>query len=338
MSFFGGKPTRGARVTIPAWNVRTPKKAAPFSVILGCLVVSACVGSGGPLNLSSTNAAPPLQLPEYSEIAETPLTTSATTPQIAEDVGEQKKVAGVVVPTAAPRTNETPTPVLALAETPPATPEVPAQSPVTIPPEKPATLENPTDEIAIAALPDQNAQQPGVTDTPVSLPERKNLLERLFGGSSRSTAKPSNNTNRIRTGRDDGGPLGNNRKPKKKPARTIVRETTRPPVVASGAALPGMRSSTELLSEQNGGGPVVAQPPTQLAAVGGLGRLSPNGLRVQHEKVKVDCLKPGVIKLLKVVERRYGSKPIITSGSRSPNRNRRAGGVAAENRAAGEPE
>ncbi len=96
------------------------------------------------------------------------------------------------------------------------------------------------------------------------------------------------------------------------------------------SALPGVKSNAQLFgigrSGQNGTSDDTA-PATQLAAVGSLGRLSPNGLRVQHEKVQVSCLKPGILRILKVVERHYGKKPIITSGYRSPKRNRRAGGV-----------
>jgi len=66
---------------------------------------------------------------------------------------------------------------------------------------------------------------------------------------------------------------------------------------------------------------------TQVASVGSFGKLSPNGLRLQHSKVQVACLKPGVLRILKQVERRYGKKPIITSGYRSPKGNRRAGGA-----------
>lgn len=96
------------------------------------------------------------------------------------------------------------------------------------------------------------------------------------------------------------------------------------------SALPGVKSNAEIFGISSSGGASNTNEVsgnTQLASVGGLGRLSPNGLRVQHDKVQVACLKPGVLQILKIVERNYGRKPIITSGYRSPKRNRRAGGA-----------
>ncbi len=65
-----------------------------------------------------------------------------------------------------------------------------------------------------------------------------------------------------------------------------------------------------------------------MASVGSFGRYQMvNGLILQTESVKVDCFKPELMQLLRVVERRYGKKVMVTSGYRSPKRNRRAGGV-----------
>ncbi len=91
------------------------------------------------------------------------------------------------------------------------------------------------------------------------------------------------------------------------------------------SGLPGVKSNSEIFGITNEG--ASGSRTTQVAAVGSFGRLSPNGLRVQHSKVQVACIKPGVIRLLKMVERRYGKKPIITSSYRSPRGNRRAGGA-----------
>ncbi len=65
----------------------------------------------------------------------------------------------------------------------------------------------------------------------------------------------------------------------------------------------------------------------QVASVGGFGRLSPNGLRLQTDKVDVHCFQPELLALLKQIERHYKRQPIITSGYRSPKANRRAGGA-----------
>jgi len=164
--------------------------------------------------------------------------------------------------------------------------------------------------------------------------------------------KPKRKTIAARRGRDEGGTVP---RPVKKVKRATVKRISeahdsakstenksrkRPKEVVLAArqrsnteALPGVRSTTTLFgirrsepkkersdrSQQAG--------KTRLAALAGAGRLSPNGVRVQHSKVQVHCLKPAVLGILKTVERRYGSKPIVTSGYRSPQRNRRAGGA-----------
>jgi len=67
--------------------------------------------------------------------------------------------------------------------------------------------------------------------------------------------------------------------------------------------------------------------PIQLASAAGLARLAPNGLLRQTENVDVACLKPSLVRVLKVVEQHYGKKMIVTSGYRSPTRNRQARGA-----------
>jgi len=67
--------------------------------------------------------------------------------------------------------------------------------------------------------------------------------------------------------------------------------------------------------------------PIQVASAAGLARLAPNGLLKQTENVDVACLKPSLVRVLKVVEQHYGKKMIVTSGYRSPSRNRQARGA-----------
>ena len=69
------------------------------------------------------------------------------------------------------------------------------------------------------------------------------------------------------------------------------------------------------------------EPPYQLASAAGLARLAPNGLLKQTDHVDVACLKPSLVRVLKTVERHYGRKVVVTSGYRSPDRNRRARGA-----------
>ncbi len=65
----------------------------------------------------------------------------------------------------------------------------------------------------------------------------------------------------------------------------------------------------------------------RMASIGGLARTSPNGLRIQRPGVQVACLRPGLVRIIKQVQRRYGRVPIVTSGYRSPSANRRARGA-----------
>jgi uncharacterized protein YcbK (DUF882 family) len=67
--------------------------------------------------------------------------------------------------------------------------------------------------------------------------------------------------------------------------------------------------------------------PVQLASAAGLARLAPNGLVVQTDHVDVACLKPSLVRVLKQIETHYGKKAIVTSGYRSPPRNRAARGA-----------
>lgn len=54
---------------------------------------------------------------------------------------------------------------------------------------------------------------------------------------------------------------------------------------------------------------------------------SRRGLWAKHAKVKVKCLKPELVALLKKIERKFGKPPVITSGYRSPAHNRRVRGA-----------
>jgi len=67
--------------------------------------------------------------------------------------------------------------------------------------------------------------------------------------------------------------------------------------------------------------------PVNVATAGGLARLAPNGLIRQTDQVDVACLKPSLVRVLKTVENHYGRKLVVTSGYRSPERNRRARGA-----------
>lgn len=104
----------------------------------------------------------------------------------------------------------------------------------------------------------------------------------------------------------------------------------------SGEALPGVRQTALFeikrrsgidddsdvdLNEDEGFGSY------QLASAAGMARLAPNGLLKQTESVDVACLKPSLVRVLKIIEGHYGKKLVVTSGFRDPNRNRMARGA-----------
>lgn len=64
-----------------------------------------------------------------------------------------------------------------------------------------------------------------------------------------------------------------------------------------------------------------------VASAAGLARLAPNGLLKQRETVDTACLKPGLVRILKQVERRFGKRMIVTSGYRSPAYNKKVRGA-----------
>ncbi len=93
-------------------------------------------------------------------------------------------------------------------------------------------------------------------------------------------------------------------------------------VAANGAAIPGVRIGSELFGTKPR-----QQAGVQVASAASLARLSPKSLKTQHSRVNVDCITPKVIAIINLVEQRYGKQPVVTSGYRSPSRNRRAGGA-----------
>lgn len=51
------------------------------------------------------------------------------------------------------------------------------------------------------------------------------------------------------------------------------------------------------------------------------------GLMAEHSKVQVKCLKPELVAMIHRLEKKYGKKPIISSGYRSPSYNKRVHGA-----------
>ncbi|WP_157070069.1 YcbK family protein [Aureimonas frigidaquae] len=67
----------------------------------------------------------------------------------------------------------------------------------------------------------------------------------------------------------------------------------------------------------------------QIASLGGMARLAPNGLMVARDDVNTSCFGSDLVRMLRQIEQRFGKKVVITSGFRSPSHNRRVRGAKA---------
>jgi uncharacterized protein YcbK (DUF882 family) len=188
-------------------------------------------------------------------------------------------------------------------------------------------------------------EKPALNDDPAAFaaparpiaPKKKSFLAALFGSSSAQAAPTPAAAPKPVV--DEGKPA--------KPIITLASDETgaKPLSLASttgggegwsGDALPGVRKTALFeitrksgidddsdvdLNEDEGFGSY------QVASAAGMARLAPNGLLKQTESVDVACLKPSLVRVLKVIESHYGKKLIVTSGYRDPSRNRRARGA-----------
>lgn len=153
-----------------------------------------------------------------------------------------------------------------------------------------------------------NQPQPAATRPPESAPAQpKTLFGALFGNRSKPRATA-----------------------KKPPAPAASIQTAR--AAASSNALPGVKRDSALFgigdADDNTRPELIPGDSVQVASVGSFGRFKMvNGLVLQTDKVQVDCFKPELMRILRIVERRYGKKVMVTSGFRSASTNRRAGGA-----------
>ncbi|WP_245271045.1 YcbK family protein [Hoeflea phototrophica] len=155
--------------------------------------------------------------------------------------------------------------------------------------------------------------QPGQASVPqiqelavVAPPKKQSIFSRLFA--QQPTAQrnaPSGTTKRIAT-----------------------TEPTRIAMASSSSALPGVDLKRALGTDSLNTQTQSAPAEIQLASAAGLARLAPNGLQIQTDRVEVDCFKPQLVRVLKTVEQHYGRPVVVTSGYRSPKRNRRIGGAS----------
>ncbi len=182
-----------------------------------------------------------------------------------------------------------------------------------------------------------------------SAPKKKNFLSAFFGPSKAHAApmaamRPAPLATSSTGGAQEAArgaptPLIDKEAPAAPPvelasAGPIVNAKARASAVGD-SALPGVRHDNLFeirhgagfkdngdvdLHEDGGGYQVASMAP-------GLARLAPNGLLTQREDVDVACLKPSLVRVLKQVEAHFGSRVIVTSGYRDPDRNRRARGA-----------
>lgn len=112
-----------------------------------------------------------------------------------------------------------------------------------------------------------------------------------------------------------------------KSTRLNTKETaqTAKKQVTEMRALPGVRAAS-LFGISNG--TTETTEPVQLASasIGAATRGAASDIATQTDRVSVDCFRPELIKTIKKIERHYGKEVVVTSGYRSPNKNRRAGG------------
>ena len=298
--------------------------------LMSLVLLVGCVSGGDGFELG--RQAPPVQLQvvETATASGSLLPAETGTSPIASPLpdaadGSVDVIAGMGVPTAAPRGNNTQTAVLAIAET---NEDTSASQQIIENATSPSSASLSQNEASIS----NTSAEP----KPVTLGER---LANLFSSSRKSsnsvserkTTRPANSRSddenpqfiAVRRIRPTQGTLTTTN------ARGNIASQQNNGAPKPQAGLPGVKSNSEIfgIENENNSLGVNDNSATQLASAAGIGLLSPNGLRVQHDKVKVACLKPGVLQILKIVERHYGKKPIITSGYRSPKRNRRAGGA-----------
>jgi uncharacterized protein YcbK (DUF882 family) len=165
-------------------------------------------------------------------------------------------------------------------------------------------------------------------EAPAAQPKKRGFLSAFFG-TSPAAAAPS--------------PIKEKPQPPARPAAAEPVEPAEKPVRLASLGgegsgqfeLPGVRQ-TELFEIKRKSGldddsdidlHEDAGSSMQLAYAPGLARMAPNGLLKQHDSVDVGCLKPDLVRMLRVIESHFGKKMVVTSGYRSPSHNRKVNGA-----------
>lgn len=311
------------------------------SAIILALSISGCTTSSG-TNLLE-NAAADIAATETSETSSDSTSTNGAT----------ATKAAAATNTPVPATNEakqlaatqTETPVqIASAETPAITATQTPQAPVTTAqPEQPATLaalfgtrNKPTAALAVAeqvnaTTASQPKPQATTAQTEAAKPETTARTAPVEAAPSIDRTSQSAGAAARLFSSGKNSPRGNSKEAtvtaSAAPAkRTSEYNYTLPGVRANGGI--EIRHSNKVfdesdidLDEDDFSAPVT------LASAGGMARLAPNGLRTQHDKVQVSCLKPQLVSMIKRLESHYRKPVVITSGYRSPSHNRSVSGA-----------
>ncbi len=257
----------------------------------GCVASSLDQGTGiSPSALSlDTNPQTAAADPENSDNA----TTAQADPNSAMPEG-------ITVPSTKPGTNP-PAPQLALAPSSASSPSAQQAKNIATTPPKPAAETLPVAKPVVSTA-----------KTPPRKPEKKGFFASLFS----SSKKPASQRNVI-----------NPQTSRSKKNHAVKTRKVAVFKSDSNSSLPGVRKRLFGIYDAKEGAEEGFGAPVLVASAGGMARTSPNGLRIQHAGVQVACLQPRLVGIIKKVQRHYGRVPIITSGYRSPARNRKARGV-----------
>ncbi len=112
-----------------------------------------------------------------------------------------------------------------------------------------------------------------------------------------------------------------------RPPRAVQPATEQPPEIAAAQPASQTEAESDLVAAKAEPAAKFDVEPMRVASVGGVARLAPRGIDLQHADVEAACLDPRLLALIRQAGSHFDAKPIISSGYRSPKHNRRAGGA-----------
>lgn len=310
-----GMPGYNAADLTPAPGSSASGSSASFSSESAIAAQSQQLMSAeGDTNLPDQVAFMPAQKPSYSIAA-----MEAVNGEAAHTLQAQAAALGQ---TEAPLETAAAAPAVAMAAEP--VPEAKPVQTASVQPEQQAPARQKPAEFFVTAT--EPAQPPA--------PQKKKGFLASFFGASSAPASPAAKSNAAMPARTTARPVVT--LASTGPAKPVIASAGAARSNFSGDALPGVRQNALFEIKRKSGidddsdvdidedeGPATYQ----VASAAGLARLAPNGLLKQTESVDVACLKPSLVRVLKVIENHYGKKLIVTSGYRDPSRNQRARGA-----------